>query len=160
MADTLSAASAAKGLFCRGRKRSFAALAALRMTSTCVLVVGIFHGCGVSRRLMATPGRGGSSAANGRKCPSPQPSPGVPGEGVCIGDTRRKRQGVVLVCPRALVRVACAHGVPWPIATIWNRLVGWRRICASTNSGLVDHHLAHCHQCRRLPDRVVFPVRR
>ena len=32
--------SAAKGLFCRGRKRSFAAL---RMTSTCVLEIGAFH---------------------------------------------------------------------------------------------------------------------
>ena len=47
--------SAAKGLFCLGRKRSFAAL---RMTSTCVLVVGAFHASWVSRRLMVTPGEG------------------------------------------------------------------------------------------------------
>jgi hypothetical protein len=38
-----------------GHRRSFAAL---RMTSTCVLVVGVFHALRVSRTLMLTPGEG------------------------------------------------------------------------------------------------------
>jgi hypothetical protein len=78
--------SAAKDLFASGQKRSFAAL---KVTSTCVLLLCNFHASGVSRRLMVTPGgqRRRRTLRPRQKTLSLVPSPGVPGEGTRV-DTR------------------------------------------------------------------------
>ena len=70
IAVTLSAASAAKGLFNSPRKRSFAALAALRMTSTCVLEISAFHALAGEPKAHVDSG-GGSKGLNSVKALSP-----------------------------------------------------------------------------------------